>query len=209
MKSPTKSKRHRFYSLFRRDSEVGQLLVRNPLTRRLRIEQLEDRRMLAPLYGIDFDTPGNNSPLNFKRLDESAIGNQYFGIGGSVYNIALFDTELNESKANHMIPPAVPFVFPPIDSINGSLEINFGIEAIWSGLDSSKTYEIFVFDSVNLREEAESRDVTVTFGNSISHFFTPFSNELPPTNTMWVNGMPVVDGTNSQRTVSGGCKPMA
>ncbi len=162
MNSSSTRKRRRFLSLSRRDPEVGQQLVRNPLTRRLRIERLEDRRMLAPLVGVDFflGSEQNDLPSGWRGISSFLNGETFTDLGNTDIDITLTtDGErrfLSKSPSSETIPiPGAPLLslvgidgllnLRDLRSPGGILLEEAKFQATWSGLKSNTPYEIYVF----------------------------------------------------------------
>jgi len=172
MKSPTKSKRHRFYALFRREREVGQLLVRNPLTRRLRIEQLEDRRMLAshtPLVGVDFDNVSDNAPTGWEGVDSFSNGLRILtDIGGTKVDLELKETGPNDFSPQLINAETIPFEssIDNLKKLDGwvAMGSNDGLTATWRDLKPGFTYQVYVF-SLFVTSPRIPNIITISGGN--------------------------------------------
>ena len=166
--------------------------------RRLRVEALEDRQLLAAVVGVDFDADPGTGMFNWLRVDVGQpdfpfSANNLTAEDGSITQIdfdlasslpSSSDTDASTNIVNPLTLPIHAQNMTLIDGFTFVDGVGQSLTATWSGLDPDLVYEVYVFglEAANLGL-TDQHSVSITGGGSPVNFSQgPLTDDQ-----LWVN----------------------
>ena len=164
--------------------------------RRLHVEPLEDRRLLAALVGVDFDAGTSLPPNNWTKinhvnnfftvnlLDESGVNSPY-SITVTT-NVGPGDRGVLEDFGGSPVGSTLPMHSQSLADLDGFAFVenvaNASIIATFDSLDPNLHYEVYVFgyDGDGL---SDTQDITIAGEGTPTVF-----SQAPSSYEVWVNG---------------------
>ena len=148
------------------------------------------------LVGVDFDTATGTSPNNWTPVNAYSVPHVVNDLVDESGNTTPFDLTLTGSNSNHFAATVNASTLPVHDQsltgIDGQIYTSLqSVTAVWSDLNSSAEYEIYVFGLESFTGFLDDQTVTITGDGTAVQFTQLLSN-----GNLYVNGE-VGDSTRS------------